>query len=308
MLDLRRLNAFREVTAARSFSAAAERLDYTQSTISQQVASLERELKTTLLDRSARPVRPTPAGELVLRRAEDLIDRARAIEAELQALAGGRAGLLRVGGFSTAWATFLPPAISAFGHAHPDVRLELDQLEPPAAVDAVLSGRLDVAILYRFEGGEEDLDERLSRVHLLDDPYALALPRGHLLADRSALRLADLAGDRWLSPPVEEPYTETLLDLLRSEGGFTPRFHETRDVAMAQPLIAAGLAVGVLPALNLLRPHPGIVVKPLPAAPLARSVYAIRVAQHDSPAVERLLAALVESAGEVGRTIADRFR
>jgi DNA-binding transcriptional LysR family regulator len=307
MLDLRRLTAFREVAAARSFSVAAERLDYTQSTISQQVASLERELRTTLLDRTARPVRLTPAGRLVLRRAEDLIGNAEAIERELNALAGGRAGLLRVGGFSTAWATFLPPAIAAYGHEHPEVRLELDELEPGPGADALLNGRLDVVVVYLFEDRRPELDPRLERVHLLDDPYAIALPRDHRLARRAALGLEDLAEDRWLSPPAGEPYSEALRDLLRDEGGFTPQFHETRDIAMAQPLIAAGLAVGMLPALNLLQPHAGVVVRSLPAAGLARSVFALRLARHDSVATDRMVAALTEAAGQAAGAIAEGF-
>jgi DNA-binding transcriptional LysR family regulator len=299
MLDLKRLTVFREVAALRSFSAAAERLDYTQSTVSGQVAALERELGTTLLDRTARPVQPTPAGELVLRRADALLAGAEEIEAELGALASGRAGRLRVAGFSTAWATFMPPAISAFGGERPGVELELEPLEPEPAIAALLSGRIDVAVFYAFRGRGPEVDERLELVHLLDDPYALALSRSHPLARRKRLPLSDLAEERWLSPPADEPYAEELRELLRAEGVTQPRFQETRHIAMAQPLIAAGLAVGVLPALNLVRPHPGIVVRPLPAAPLARSVYAARLAAHESAAAREMIAGLLAAAGEV---------
>jgi DNA-binding transcriptional LysR family regulator len=303
MLDLRRLRTFREVAVARSFSAAADRLDYTQSTVSQQVASLERELRTTLLDRTARPVRPTPAGELVLRRAEDLIGRAQAIEDELQALAGGRVGLLRVGGFSTAWGTFMPPAISAFGQEYPDVGLELDELEPEPALDAVSNGRLDTAVVYFVAGRGEEIDDRLTRIHLLEDPYVLVLPRDHVLAGRANLRLADLAEERWVSAPVGAPYSLALRDLLREEGDFVPQFHEVRDIALAQPLIAAGLAVALLPALSVLQAHPGVVVRALPATQLVRSVLAVRLSGHESPATDRMVMGLTKSANRVSRTI-----
>ena len=307
MLDLRRLRTFREVAVRRSFSAAADRLDYTQSTVSQQVASLERELRTTLLDRSARPIRPTPAGELVLRRAEDLIGSAQAIEDELQALAGGRVGILRVGGFSTAWGTFMPPAVSAFGQEHPHVGLELDELEPDPAVHAALNGRLDTAVVYFIGGGGEEVDDRLTRIPLLEDPYVLVLPRSHRLARRATVRLADLAEERWVSAPVGDPYSFALRDLLREEGGFVPRFHEVRDIALAQPLIAAGLAVAVLPALSVLQAPPGVLVRALPAARLVRSVLAVRLSRHDSPATDRMVEELTEAADDVRRTIAKRF-
>jgi DNA-binding transcriptional LysR family regulator len=243
----------------------------------------------------------------VARRAEELLDRAAEIETELQELAAGQSGLLRVAGFSTAWASFLPPAIAEFSRERPDVRLELDELEPEPSLEALLGGRLDVAVVYLFEGVRDELDRRLDCVHLLDDPYALALPRGHPVAARPRISLSELAGDRWLSPPLADPYAETLRDLLRTEGGFAPRVHETRDVAMAQPLIAAGVAVGALPALNLLRPHEGIVVRPLPAAPLARSVFAVRVAAHRSPLVDPLITGLEAAAAETRESIAGRF-
>src|SRR3954447_8083699 len=103
MLDLRRLQVFREVAARRSFSAAADALSYTQSSVSQHVTNLERQLGVTLLDRAARPVSVAAAGEVVLRHAEELLGRSAAIERELATLAGGETGELRLGGFFTAW-------------------------------------------------------------------------------------------------------------------------------------------------------------------------------------------------------------
>ena len=86
MLDLQRLQIFRRVAALRSFSAAALELSYTQSSVSEAVATLERELGVTLLDRSSRPVRLTPSGEVVLGHAEALLVQAEAIKTDLAAL------------------------------------------------------------------------------------------------------------------------------------------------------------------------------------------------------------------------------
>src|SRR4051812_40580719 len=113
MIDLRRLEVFRAVAQQRSFSAAAAALNYTQSSVSQHVTNLERQLGVTLLDRTARPVAPTAAGNVVLRHAEELLGRASSIERELGALAGGETGHLRLGGFFTAWATFIPAAVAS---------------------------------------------------------------------------------------------------------------------------------------------------------------------------------------------------
>ena len=98
MLDLQRLQTFRKVATLRSFSAAALELSYTQSSVSESVATLERELGVTLLDRSSRPVRLTPSGELVLAHAETLLTEATAIQTDLAALTRGDVGRLRLGG------------------------------------------------------------------------------------------------------------------------------------------------------------------------------------------------------------------
>src|SRR5690242_16180522 len=149
MLDLQRLQIFRTVATMRSFSAAALELSYTQSSVSEAVATLERELGVTLLDRSSRPVRLTPSGEVVLAHADSLVAQAAAIEVDLAALTRGDAGRLRLAGFHTAWSTFLPAAVAEFTRAHPGVQLDLEQLDPPAALRQLRAGELDVAVIYR---------------------------------------------------------------------------------------------------------------------------------------------------------------
>ncbi|MGZ4276797.1 MAG: LysR family transcriptional regulator [Solirubrobacteraceae bacterium] len=303
MLDLRRLRVFREVATRRSFSAAALSLSYTQSSVSQAVADLEAELGVTLLERSSRPVRPTPAGEIVLGHAEALLGQAGAIEDDLAALGRGDAGRLRLGGFSTAWATFLPVAVAAFSAAHPRVELVLEQFEPALALRRLRSGDLDVAVIYRFGTPHDEADPgpRSSAVHLFDDPYALAVPARHPLARRGDLTLAELAGERWVTPPVASAYTQVLQDFCRRHGGFEPTLgYEIDDVAMAQPLVAAGLAVALLPRLNLVRPHPGIVVRDLPEGPPARSVWSVRPADRRVPAARAMVGTLTVAAREAG--------
>ncbi len=293
MLDLRRLTTFREVVGRRSFSAAAQALDYTQSSVSQQITTLERELGVALLDRATRPVAPTALGEALMARAESLLNHATSIERELGALARGDAGVLRVGGFFTAWTTFMPAAIATFSRAHPNVSLELHQMEPEPAERALGAGELDVAVVYLLS--DPDDDARL-RTRLLDDPYAIALPREHPLAAREHVAFAELADEHWVSPPPHEPYAQVLVQLCREHGGFTPRVtYETADIAMAQPIVAAGLAVAMLPALGLVPAHAGVAVRPLDSAPPARSVWAVRPALR-APTADAMADALAQAA------------
>lgn len=305
MLDLRRLRTFREVVQRRSFSAAAQALDYTQSSVSEQIATLERDVGAALVDRAGRPVKPTAIGEVLLRHAGALLDHAAAIELEIDALTGGESGLVRVGGFFTAWATFMPHAVAAVSRSRPGVTLELQQLEPEPALRAVRVGDLDVAVIYRF-ATEAAPDERLAWTHLLDDPYAIALPAGHRLAGTRRIALADLADERWVSPPRDEPYTRLLRALCREHGGFDPDVaYETTDIAMAQPLVASGLAVALMPALGLVPRHAGVVVRPVEAPAPARSVWAVSRARDSGRASAAMIEALLAAAPRGARIDSD---
>src|SRR5215210_9346014 len=102
MLDVRRLRVLREVASRGSFSSAAEALHFTQSAVSQQIAALERETATTLVERNARGVRLTEAGEVLVRHTDVILARLADAEAELEALSGLRGGRIRLSAFTTA--------------------------------------------------------------------------------------------------------------------------------------------------------------------------------------------------------------
>src|SRR2546423_2341696 len=121
MHDLRRLRAFHEVAERGSFSAAALALGYAQSVVSHHIAALEAEYGLTLIDRTSRPVRLTPAGEHLRTHAVEVLGSVAAAEDTLRSLAGLHSGSLRLGAFSTACTTFVPQAMARFEQAHPDV-------------------------------------------------------------------------------------------------------------------------------------------------------------------------------------------
>src|SRR5688500_18902366 len=133
MLDVRRMRVLREVARTGSFSAAAEAMSFTQSAVSQQIASLERETGSKLVERGARGVRLTEAGEVLVRHADVILARLDDAQAELDALAGLRGGRLRLVAFPTAGASIMPRAIAAFRERHPGIDLSLQVAEPPDA-------------------------------------------------------------------------------------------------------------------------------------------------------------------------------
>jgi len=299
MLDLRRLQMFRAVAAHRSFSKAALELRYTQSSISEGIATLERELGVTLLDRASRPVSLTPAGELVRSHADGLLGHARAVQEDLATLATGDTGTLRLAGFYTAWSTFLPAATADFTRGRPNVRLELSQSDPTEAQQRLRAGELDLAVIYRFDDVDPatDRDARLISTHVGHDAYALAVPTAHPLAGKRRLRVSDLADAHWCSAPRDSPATLRLTEFCREHGDFTPHLdYPTHDVAMAQPLIAAGLAVALLPSLELARPRPGVTVCALPHTPPGRNVWCLQPATRTLPPTNTMVDAIVRAA------------
>src|ERR671920_1340718 len=135
MLDVRRLRVLREVAARGSFSAAAEALAYTQSAVSQQIAALEREAGTTLVERNARGVRLTDAGRALVAHADVILTRLADAEAELEAIAGARGGRVRIVSFPSAGATIAPRAIGRFRERHPGGDVTLEPREPHEGLD-----------------------------------------------------------------------------------------------------------------------------------------------------------------------------
>src|ERR671924_2293342 len=113
MLDVRRMRVLREVAARGSFSAAAEALSFTQSAVSQQVAALEREAGTELVERNSRGVRLTDAGRALVAHADAILSRIEAAEEELAAIKGLCGGRLRLACFQSAGATLVPRAVAA---------------------------------------------------------------------------------------------------------------------------------------------------------------------------------------------------
>jgi DNA-binding transcriptional LysR family regulator len=250
-------------------------------------------------------VRLTPSGEVVLAHADALIAQAAAIETDLAALTSGDAGRLRLAGFYTAWSTFLPTAVADFTRAHPRVQLELEQVDPPDAQRRLRAGELDLAVIYRFGPGDpaDDSEARLRSTYLAHDPYALAVPAASPLARKRRLKVADLAKASWCSAPLGTPQALLLQQFCREQGGFEPRLeYPTDDVAMAQPLISAGLAIALLPSLNLALPHPGVTVRRLPDAPPGRDVWCVRPVHQRLPAATAMISALARATTRLPRS------
>jgi molybdate transport repressor ModE-like protein len=295
MLDVRRMRILREVAAHGSFSAAAEALAYTQSAISQQIAALEREVGTKLVERNARGIRLTDAGEALVRHTESVLSNLAEAEAELEAIAGIRGGRVRLASFQTAGAAIVPQAIASFRARHPGVELSLVEAEPNEAIPALRTGELDVALVVEPNGITEQGGSGLDRVELLDDPMYVALPPDHELAKRLRVKLKDLAAEQWINPPLSYPCSGFVTRACAA-AGFDPHVaFETDDYAAVQGLVAAGVGIALIPDLALSAVREDIVIRTLGAQAPVRHVVATTLSGYRSPATQAMLDILRET-------------
>src|SRR6266540_6187788 len=294
MLDVRRLRVLLEVARRGSFTAAARALSYTPSAVSQQIAALEREAGTTLVERGPRGVMLTEPGRVLAKEADEILGRLAAAELELQALAGLRAGLLRLGWFATAGATLMPHAIAAFQRHHPAVELDLLQGDPDECIPRLRARELELALIYEFEL-EPPVAADLEQVRLVDDPLYIGLTSGHPLGSCQRVRLADLAGDRWIQG-VRHGSTVEVLPRACRLAGFEPAIaFRTDDRIAVEGLVAAGVGIALIPQLTVPTARPDIVVRPLEGTGLFRQVRAaLPPGAYRPPAAVAMLAVLRE--------------
>ncbi|MFD8010743.1 LysR substrate-binding domain-containing protein [Streptomyces sp. NPDC058955] len=290
MLDVRRMQVLRAVVTSGSVTAAAANLGYTPSAVSQQVAALEKQAGTALLERVGRGVQPTEAGRLLSEHAAVISRQVAEAESALADLLAGRTGLLSIRYFATAGAPLVAPALARFRQEHPGVRVDLRMTDPEDPLVEVAEGRADLAVAVRPRDRHQ---EGMRFVHLLDDPYRAVLPAGHRLAAKRVLDLTDLADSPWVRSDWSGPCLDTVLDSCGA-AGFSPNFVvDSEDYATAQGFVAAGLGIGLIPTMGLVNRHPGVVVRPVRGPEPVRVIHAaVRETSMGQPAVRGLLAAL----------------
>ncbi len=300
---MRHALVLREIAARGSFSAAAEALNYTQSAVSKQLATLERDAGVALIERAVRPVRLTAAGEALLAHAEAIVGHLAAARDELAAIAGLRAGSLRVAAFATAGATVIVPALVAF-HAHyPNIKLSLIEADPRESLSRLRAGELDLAVIYEYPTLSSPLEEHGASTHLLDDHFRLIVPADHRLATKRHVDIADLSSERWLFPRGLGALSSTYDRLMRAAcaaANFEPNIlFEINDCQTAQGFVAAGLGISVLPHLALHPLHADVVIRELPQAPM-RHVLAVHSATGPlSPAITPAIDLLINTARSI---------
>lgn len=264
-VDVRHLQALAAVAREGSFREAADALGYVQSAISQQIAQLERLVGARLIERArgSGPVELTDAGRLLLEHVEEILARYGRAGAELEALASGRTGQLRVGMLQSVATRVLPSVLARFAQECPDVQV----LPSESAADTLLFAEL--------EAGELDLvfcelplgEGPFACYELIEDPVLLMVAADAPLAQRRApVTAADLdrlplvTYSRWRGQ-------QHALDWLASNGVQPEVVFSSDHNATVQSLVASGMGAALAPYLAVDAAHPDTVVLPVADIP-----------------------------------------
>jgi len=242
MLETKQLKIFKTIVEVGSFTRAGARLNLSQPAISQHIRALEEHLGVPVLLRVGKRARPTPAGEVLLHCAEQVLDKIEDAERLLAEQGVGGGGVVRIGGGDAACQHLLPPVLKEFLALFPRVHLQLTSGHTRTTLSRVLGGELDIGLVTmpvetdRIRATEVGRDELVAIVH----------PE-HTWAERRRIQAADFADQPLVLYDRESRLTEILLRFLLEEGVFPRVTLEVDHVGAVKELVRIGLGVAVLP-------------------------------------------------------------
>ena len=289
-VELRHLAALQALAAEGSFGRAADRLGYTQSAVSQQIATLERVVGERLVERPGgpRPISLTEAGRLLLGHADSIVARLQAAQADLHALRSGEVGTLRVGTFQSAGARLLPAVMRRFTAGWPGIEVEIGELDDEEVEQAIERGELDVGFVALPVS-----DAPLETSELVHDPYVLVVAASSPFATSpKPPSLAEIGSERLIGFKAHRS-SDSIEGVLRA-AGVEPRYaFRTNDNGTVQGLVAAGIANAIQPRLTVDEADPRVVVRELEDIPPRVIAIARHRDRYYSPAARAFVDAAV---------------
>jgi DNA-binding transcriptional LysR family regulator len=241
--DLRQLRTFVAVAEERNFTRAAERLHLAQQAVSKSVRQLERELGVELLERTTREVRLTPAGAELLRSGREALAAADAAFGRAREVGAAVAGRVRIGATPAVGAAVLREVVAVLRDGAPELSVSALDVRPNEISRLLRNRDLDLALARTWRGGPE-----VESAALRPTPAVLAVATDHPLAERQAVDLAELDGERLLTwSPVGTPYTDMLIDRLAAANARVEPVESRVTGTPAFSELAARRAVALVP-------------------------------------------------------------
>jgi DNA-binding transcriptional LysR family regulator len=297
MLNPRRLRLLVELADRGTISAVAEALNFTPSTVSHGLSTLEREVGVPLLERSPRSVRLTPAARALAHEGRAALASLGAAEADAQALGRLERGQLALATFPTAGTRLVARAVAEIRERYPDLELRLIDAEPAESLERLAVGEVDVAVVYEFPYLPPLERPGLTMTPLLDDPIRVCLPPAHPRTASDPVAVQELRDEAFIAGRRGSPCYD-LTGAVCRQAGFEPRIvFETDDIAFTCALVNAGLGVAIMPCLLLANAAEPIATRDLePAVPPRRVSVVHRASAEGLTSVGAALTALTEAA------------
>lgn len=249
MLDLRRLRLLRELKIRGTLADVAAALSYSPSSVSQQLALLEKEVGVELLRKTGRRVVLTPQAEVLVAHTAELLETLERAEADLAASLTTVSGTVRVAVFQSAALALMPDALTAMNRDYPEVRVEMVQREPERALYETFARDFDLVIAEQYPGHAAPRHAELDHVPLTQDAIRLAVPRAGERAVTDITTVADAADVAWVMEPRGAASRHWAEQACR-RAGFEPDVrYETADLQAQIRLIESGNAVALMPDL-----------------------------------------------------------
>lgn len=292
--DLHRLRLLVELQERGTLAAVAAALGYSPSAVSQQLAVLEREAGATLLAKAGRGVRLTDAAVLLAQHAAVLLAAADAAQADLAGFSGQQRGTVRVGGLQSATRALLVPALGRFRGSHPQIRVEITEVQFEQALPELRLGGLDLIVGDEYDGHPRPRPEGVRYETLHEETLQLVLPLDHPRARRgSAVDLAELRDDAWAVSHNGTAHYALVVSACRTFGGFEPDLrHRSNDAAVHIDLVRSAGAVSLLPPLAIPGEAAGIAVRDIAGVSIGRRLALTTRAGPPTPALGAFIAAL----------------
>jgi DNA-binding transcriptional LysR family regulator len=306
-VELRQLEAFVAVAAELHFGRAAERLHLAAPTLSELIRRLERELGTPLFTRTTRRVAMTSAGAELLPRSKIILDEVAAARAAVRRVAGGDAGTVRLGITPPVAPVLAPHLIGLFAAEAPQVTVEVQRMWLPSLTDALLSGRIDVAITCGLIPAPEGTANEV----FCAEPLLVGLRPDHRLVGRDTVALSDLARDVLGTNPEDLFPAWAISERQALEtAGINPPTIDLTDTDLAATRWADQRGVDwILLVPSLAAAHTGTVIRPVASGQLVPFTLQWNPSRAHTTAVARFVhATLTAELPEGWRTLPDHLR
>jgi DNA-binding transcriptional LysR family regulator len=287
VFDLNQLRCFLAVAEELHFGRAAARLGMTQPPLSRQIQVLERILDVTLLERSSRSVRLTPAGRSFLPEAQRIIRLAEAAAQLAKRVDSGKSGALKVAFTAASSYAFLPTLLTASAGVLADVDVSLNEMVTKDQIEALLSGQADVGLMRPPISRSE-----LQSMRVWTETLIAAVPEAHPLASAPSIAIKDFDGQPFIMYASHEArYFHDVLVSMFASAGVLPRYaqHLTQIHSMLA-LVKARIGCTIVPESAANLRYEGVEFRPLKLRkPVPVELYMVWRRDHDNPIVERMV-------------------